>query len=557
GVSKIPLVHYDSSREDVEWQYYPGAGQRRAISELFVIDIDSKRPVRLDRGEEPAHLPLFWRSDGSEFLFLRVARYGKKLELVAADAADGGTRKILSETTETFLNFPFHQPREMLSALRDGKRFLWLFERDGWHHLYLYDFEGKLLRRLTKAPFPVVRIVDVDEEKGWVYFLAQGDLGRPYDVHLYRVGLEGGEMQQLTDAPGRHDVRLSPSKDFFLDAHSSVERPPSTDLRSADGSLLRTLAATDTAPLGELRWRPPEEVVVKAADGETDLWGVVYTPHDFDPGVCYPVVQLFEGDYGGATGFPSGFADVRGQALAQLGFVVVRIATRGSAGRGKEFRDFAYGQPGRHETADQVAALRQLAASRPFMDLGRVGAFGGSYPGFKALRALLAAPDVYHAAVLVAPITDMSRHWRNEPILGPPDQRIYSESSNPALAANLKAKLLLIHGTSDRDVPIFHTMEMIAALIRGDKPFDLLVVPGQDHGSWNRYLSDRAIPEYFVEHLRPHAPVRCQGRRGEKRLTRSSGGERLLRIGEILEDAQNAVVDLQFASKFREGEPQP
>ncbi|MBI2956954.1 MAG: DPP IV N-terminal domain-containing protein [Acidobacteria bacterium] len=507
GAPKIPVVHYIKQKQDVDWVYYPKAGEPRAHSTLYIVDVLSKQQVKVDAAEEPGPRPLLWRPDSSELLFLKVARYGLKLELMAADPNTGSTRVVLSESDPVGVSFPLRQPQSMISLLSDGRRFIWTSERDGWNHLYLYHLDGSLIRRLTQGTFPVVRVVAVDESAGWVYFTAQSDLQRPYDTHLCRVNLEGQGFQQLTDAPGQHEIRFAPSKEFFLDMHSTVARPPIVELRRADGILLQTLSKADTdALVNELKWRPPEEFVVTAADGKTDLWGVLYKPYDFDPGRRYPVIQALAGSYG-HTGMPRTFGDVSGQSLAQLGFVVIRLAPRGTDGRGKRFRDVAYGQPGQHETADLVAALRQLAADRPYMDLARVGLFGVSYTGFMVLRALLLAPDVYHVGVAVAPITDMADHWRNEAILGPPaeNEKAYADASNPALAANLKGKLLLIHGTSDKDVPISHTMKMVEALIQAGKPYDLLILPEQPHEprgiSWT-YMRE-AVRRYFQEHLKP------------------------------------------------------
>ena len=207
-------------------------------------------------------------------------------------------------------------------------------ERDGWRHLYLYDLNGTLIRRLTEGAFPVLRVVTVDERAGWVYFTAHADKQRPYDTHLYRVSLEGKEFTRLTDAKERHDVQVAPSKEFFIDTHSSVGRPVAVELMSADGTFLRTLSKADIdALIKELKWSPPEEFVVKAADGKTDLYGVLYKPYDFDPNKKYPVIEVI---YGAAAEVPHTFTHPHGvdfhaehaQALAQLGFIAFQVDNR-------------------------------------------------------------------------------------------------------------------------------------------------------------------------------------------------------------------------------------
>jgi len=388
-------------------------------------------------------------------------------------------------------------------------------ERDGWNHLYLYDLEGTLIRRLTEGAFPIVKVLAVDEKAGWVYFTAHGDGQRPYDTHLYRVDLEGKKFTQLTEATGRHDIRFSPSKTLFLDVHSSIDRPPVVELRRADGvRLLQTLSEANIDALDELRWKEPEEFVVKAADGKTDLYGVLYKPFDFDPDKKYPVIESI---YAGPeiTFVPDTFTDWRvtyPQALAQLGFVVFKVDGRGTPDRGKAFQDVVYGNFGRHEIPDHLATLNQLAENRPYMDLSRVGIWGHSWGGYFAIRAMLLAPDVYHVGIASAPavaLSDFSRFI--EAYMGLPEnnEEAYEYGSNLRLADNLKGDVLLIHGTSDDDVPFSATMKMVEAFARVGKPYDLIVLPEQTHAigssvaDGERSYVSEAIRRYFQEHLKP------------------------------------------------------
>ena len=517
---KVPLIHYLRPLEEVEWVHDNRAGMPRYQRELFIVDILSKRQVRVDLGKEPDQHRfrdiLGWRADGSEMLFTRRNRGGNKLDLMAANPTTGSTRVILTETQETYIPSGFFVRPPGLTLLEDGQRFIWMSERDGWYHLYLYNLDGTLLRRLTEGAFPVLRVVAVDEERGWVYFIAHADQRRPYDTHLYRVNLEGEGFQRLTEAPGQHalasyvftrhpalvlsrlswpeGVQFAPSKEFFLDTHSSIDRPPTVELRRADGTLLQTLARANIDALKEeLQWSPPEEFVVKAADGETDLYGLLFKPYDFDPNKKYPVIEYI---YGGsqATLWPNTFT-IDGQplmaklppALAQLGFIVFGVDSRGTPHRGKEFQDVGYGNGGGHVIPDHVAALKQLAEERPYMDLNRVGIYGYSSGGSFTLRALLLAPDVYHVGVAGA----TAGGWGG---------RV------PQVVDNLKGKLLLILATSDINIFFAESMKLVDALIQADKPYDLLVIPDQDHfssrvGRSGRYMQD-AIRRYFQEHLK-------------------------------------------------------
>ena len=522
GVPKGPIVHYLKPREEVEWVYYDYSrpGERIPRSELFIVDTRSKQQVRIDIGKEPAFwvdLRPGWRPDGSELLFLRMNRKGNKLDLLAADPKIGTTRIVLTETQETFLiGVEWKLLERLFTWLPDGQKFIWLSERDGWRHLYLYDLDGTLIRRLTEGAFPAVRVVAVDEKDGWVYFTAHGDQQRPYDTHLYRVTLEGKGFSRLTEATGQHDtrrntIRFSPSKKYFLETHSTVARPPVVELRRADGTLLQTLSRSNIDALRELKWKPPEEFVIKAADGNTDLWGVLFKPYDFDPNKKYPVIEVI---YGGpqVSQAPKTFTHYHfylrlPPALAQLGFITFIVDGRGTPERGKAFQDVVYGNLGRHEIPDHVAALKQLGEKRPYMDLSRVGIIGHSMGGYFTIRALLLAPDVYHVGIASAapaeggPLTSFMGLLQD-------NKEAYEYASNLRLADNLKGKLLLVHGTSDNVAPLSDTMKMAAALIRAGKPYDLIVLPEQDHffpsspGKARTYWQE-AIRRYFQEHLRP------------------------------------------------------
>ena len=371
--------------------------------------------------------------------------------------------------------------------------------------------DGNLIRRLTEGVFPVIRVITVDEQAGWVYFLAFADRQRSLDRHLYRVNLEGNNFTQLTEATGWHASQFSPSKEFFLDTHSSVARPPVVELRRADGELLQTLSEANIDELTEeLKWSSPEEFVVKAADNTTDIYGVLYKPYDFDPNKKYPVIELIYANPRSISvrnTFKPSFVWVdHVQALAQLGFITFIVDQRGTGGRGKEFRDVVYGNHGRYEIPDHVAALEQLAAERPYMDLSRVGIFGTSGGGYATLRAMLLAPDVYHVGIAAKARVQASAESYMD--LPRNNQEGWEYSSNLRIAGNLKGKLLLIHGTSDINVPIGGTMMMVEALIQAGKPYDLLVFPEQPHASskWGtvstRYMRE-AIRRYFQEHLKP------------------------------------------------------
>ena len=513
----LPILHWLKPVEEVEWARYTTAGGEMAQSELFIVDILSKQPVRVDVGSERdlQIFPMGWRPDGSELLFLRVDREFKRLDVMAANPATGKSRIVLTETQKTFIEaLPWNfrggveEYKILLTLVEDGKRFVWMSERSGWNHLYLYSIDGSLIRQLTTGQFPVVQVAAIDAAGGWVYFTGHGE-ARPYDTHLYRVRFDGTGLKRLTEGNGQHAIRLAPSKQLFLDAHSSTDRPPSVEVRSVDGTLLQTLSTARVDP--DLHWTAPEEFVVKAADGKTDLYGVLFKPWDFDATRKYPVVDHI---YGGpqVTWVPREFLGATGiwpRALAQLGFIVFIVDARGTPERGKAFQDVVYGNFGRNEIPDHVAALRQLAKTRTYMDLDRVGLFGGSWGGYMTIRGMVLAPDVYRAGVAIYPVADLYDHRAGpiEPFMGLPqhNREAYEYGSSLRLADRLKGHLLLIHGTSDVNATFSATMKMVEALTRAGKPYDLVVLPEQTHrldGTSREYVLD-SLRRFFVRHLEP------------------------------------------------------
>ncbi|MFA6084650.1 DPP IV N-terminal domain-containing protein [Mucilaginibacter sp.] len=513
-VHHLPVINYSKPAEEVEWNIYAKTGGALEITELFVVDVKTKRQVKIDAGKDTAQyiFPLGWRPDNSEVLFMRMTRQGNKLELLAADPHTGKSRVIVTEQQKTFacgLDFITEKWKRQFTLLRGGNTFIWLSERDGWKQLYLYDMGGKLIRRLTTGTFPVTGVIKADEKAGWIYFTANAETDL-YATNLYRVSFDGKQFKKLTAASGSHDIQLSPSGKYFLDTHSSPNRPPSVELRSADGRLLQVLRKADTSQLNRIGFHAPESFIVKADDGSTDLYGILYKPFDFDPNKKYPVIEFI---YGGPfmTIVPHGFMPgtslaIQAQAMAQLGYITFLVDGRGTTERSKAFQDAVYGNIGKYEIPDHVAALKQLAAKRSFMDLTRVGIYGHSWGGYFALRAMLTAPDVYQVGIASAPGDLTEGAEINEPYIGLPqdNQAGYKFGTNTNLAGNLKGKLLFIHGTSDTNAPLSTTIRMVDALIKAGKLYDLLLLPGQTHffeGVSENYAND-AIRRYFDKNLK-------------------------------------------------------
>jgi dipeptidyl aminopeptidase/acylaminoacyl peptidase len=390
--------------------------------------------------------------------------------------------------------------------LPDGKRFIWPSERDGWNHLYLYNLDGTLIRRLTTGQWPVFDVTAVDPNEEWVYFTGHAE-PRLYDTHLYRVKLDGTGFKRLTEATGEHLVMLSPSRRFFLDRHSSPARPDTTELRAADGRRILVLEGTDIRQLADLKWTPPEDLMVKAADGKTDLRAVVYKPYDFDPSRRYPVVDyIYNGPhFRWIQGIFFGNRHMEAQTLAQAGFITVMIDGRGTIERGKAFQDVAYKSFGTHEIQDHVAAVKELARSRPYMDLRRVGLVGSQWPGsYMAMRGMVTAPEFYCAGIarLIAvgdPVDMFS--WQIEPYLGMPqdDPAVYQAASVLPLAGKLQGRLLIFGETDEVQGSFAAIMKTVTAFKRAKKhvDFDLVAERPADY----RDYYNRAYRRYFEEHL--------------------------------------------------------
>jgi dipeptidyl aminopeptidase/acylaminoacyl peptidase len=516
AVHKMPVVTWLGHEETVDWQPYAYAEGPTYQSSVYIVDLPAGKLIPIDTGDEldQTHVVLEWRPDGSELLFLHLDRGMKQLRLLAADAATGAVRTIITERQDTFIEglHLYFTYDSFHYALEDGEHFIWRSERDGWAHFYLYRNDGKLVRRLTQGEWEVTKILDVDGDAGWIYFTAQADTKRPYDRHLYRVDMEGKRMNQLTQGAGLHNVTLAPALTGFVDNHSSVDRKPSSEVRGMDGDLKLTLAEADISELEAIGWKPPEEFVVKAADGATDICGLVYKPHDFDPERKYPVIEII---YAGSqmTAVPNRFVPREygffAQILAQLNFVTVVIDSRGTPGRGKAFQDVVYRSIGRNEIPDHTAALEQLAKERPYMDMTRVGVHGKSWGGYFALRAMLQAPDVYHVGVASALVADLvtTAYTPITPYMEYPDENPegYDYADCLEWAGKLEGKLLITASTGDLNTPFAQTMKMVEAFIQADRPVDLMVFPDQHHWLQGESLDYfyEVLKDYFVEHLAP------------------------------------------------------
>ncbi len=486
---------------------YAKPGDRMNVSKPHLFTV-------ADRKEIPIADPLFtnpwsiedyrWAKDSSSFTLLYNQRGHQVLRVVMVDALTGATRSVVEEESKTFLDYA---GKFYCHYLDGGGEILWMSERDGWNHLFLYEVKsGQVKRQVTRGEWVVREVLRVDETKREVWFLAGGIRpGQdPYYLHLARASLDTAETQVLTEGDGTHTIAFSPNREYFLDTWSRVDCPPTVELRrSRDGALVTILERADWSALLATGYCPPERFVAKARDGQTDIYGVIYRPMHLSSHRKYPVIEeIYAGPQGAFV--PKAFGvHPRQEGITELGFIVVQIDGMGTSYRSKAFHDVCCKNLGDAGLPDRKLWIQAAAAKYPYLDTTRVGIYGGSAGGQNALRALLAEGDFYKVGVADCGCHDnrMDKIWWNELWMGWPIGPHYAEQSNVTQAHRLRGKLLLIVGEVDQNVDPASTMQVVNALIQADKDFELLVVPGGGHGiAESRYGSRRRM-DFFVRQL--------------------------------------------------------
>ncbi|GAB3399122.1 S9 family peptidase [Flindersiella endophytica] len=473
---------------------YPG-DEALPQAELVVLDVASGTVVRAQA--EPLSAPTvspvsvnwaWWADDSSAVYYLSRPRDLRTLTLHRMDPATGSVTTVVSESGATRVEpnqWAFEPP--LVRVLES--EVLWYSQRDGWGHLYRYDLRtGDLLGQVTSGEWGVRQILHVDSADRVVYFTAAGLVpDDPYRRTVCRVGLDGTGFAVITEDSLDHVVTLSPGNDYFVDSASTVDTPPATTVRDWTGRVLAELERADIGKLTDVGWTPPERFRVKAADGVTDIYGVLYRPRGFDPEQRYAVVDtIYPGPQVNrvAPSFDPGGMGLDAEPLAALGFVVIALDGRGTPGRSKAFHDFSYGNlASAGGLDDHVAALRQLAETRPWMDLDRVGMFGHSGGGFATVRAMLDHPEVYQVGAALSGSHDV-RYFNAgfaETYDGADNPEAWARTSNVDIADRLAGALLLVHGEMDDQVHPSQTLRLADRLIAANKGFELLIVPGAEH----------------------------------------------------------------------------
>lgn len=486
----------------------PGDDIAVTIPQLFELETGREIPVRDDLFAHPWAIDqVSWAKDSSRFTFLYNQRGHQALRILAVDARSGACRAIVNEESATFINY---SGKFFADSLEDSSEIIWMSERDGWNHLYLYDaVSGAVKNQITRGDWVVRGVERVDREKRQIWFRASGlRYGEnPYYLHLCRVNFDGTGLVILTKGDGTHSVEFSPDRRFMIDTWSRIDQPPTIELRSAvDGAFICGLEeadASEAAREGVIR----QEFVAKGRDGQTDIYGVIHRPAKLAANRKYPIIEsIYAGPHDSfvpAAYRASFFVD----PLVKRGFVVVQMDGMGTSNRSKKFHDVCWKNLGDAGFPDRVLWIQAAAKEFPWMDLERVGIFGTSAGGQSALRGLLMHGDFYKAGIADCGCHDnrMDKIWWNEQWMGPVGPH-YEEQSNVTQAHRLKGKLLLMVGELDKNVDPASTMQVVDALIKADKDFELLVMPGVGHGAARTPYGARRLIEFFVRAFQASAP---------------------------------------------------
>jgi hypothetical protein len=493
---------------------YKKPGDALDIAYPVLFDVATRKGVAIDSALFPnaySLTPPVWWKDSRGFTFEYNERGHQVYRVIEVDAQTGKPRALITESSRTFIYY--NQLGAGLSAGRryrhdvaDGKEILWASERDGWEHLYLYDgVTGEVKRQITKGNWLVRNVDYVDDEKRQIWFEAGGmaEGQDPYFTQYCRINFDGTGLTRLTEADGNHSVVFSPDRKWYVDTWSRVDQAPVSQLRRTDDAkAVVELAKSDASALLAAGYRSPEVFVSKARDGKTDIWGVIIRPTNFDPAKKYPVIEnIYAGPQGSFV--PKTFSAVSSmQALAELGFIVVQIDGMGTSNRSKAFHDVSWKDLGDAGFPDRILWHKAAAAKYPYYDITRVGIYGTSAGGQNSLGGVLFHPEFYKVVVTNSGCHDnrMDKIWWNEQWMGWPIGPQYAASSNVDNAAKLQGKALIIVGELDTNVDPASSMQVVNALVKAKKHFDMLYIPGQNHGVG--VLADQHyLQDYFVHHL--------------------------------------------------------
>ena len=512
-------------RPTLETYKYQMPGESGApIPHLYLFDLETNERKEIDtkafkdqnvsvgsRPRDNSQSPGIWLGDDSKFYLTRVSRDMKRVDICTYTIGDDSIKAIIEERLNTYIE------TRPLAVTENGKELIHWSERDGWAHLYLYDAGGNLKNRITKGSWHVDQIKHVDNKNRVIYFVANGkeaDDTTPYYEHLYRVNFDGTGLAIITPGDYFHSTSIDRDGLFVVDNYSRVNAIPASALYDNTGRKIMDLETCDFSQLLQAGYRFPEPFVVKAADGVTDLYGVMYKPYDFDSTKVYPIITyVYPGPQTEGVNYRFTAPNPRTDRLAQAGFIVVTVGQRGGhPSRSKWYHNYGYGNLRDYPLADHKAAIEHLARKNNYIDINRVGIHGHSGGGFMSTAAILQYPEFFKVAVSCAGNHDnniYNRAW-SEKHHGVRETTTKDDETkfnirvpvNQELAKNLRGNLLLIHGEIDNNVHPAGTIRVANELIKAGKRFDMLIMPTQRHGfgNYNEYFYWRMV-DYFSAHL--------------------------------------------------------
>ena len=549
-VAHMSYISYTPQRPKVYSQPYALPGDSVVpVPAFHIIDVASKNNIAVKLTPTPNQLTIVgsardsaWSAMSDKVYVTWYTRGSKSAYLAAVDAKTGDVRVIARDSSKTYVEIG--PPGDPVSwyVTKDGADAFWWSERDGWSHLYRMDAgagavaqagtpasaragvangevdlatskfrSGFLKNQVTTGQWDVGQIQYVDEVAKQVYFTARGrEGGVPYYARLYRVNYDGAGLTLLTPEDAHHDIDFSPNGKYFVDSYSRIEKAPVTVLRAIpDGHIVRKLEESDVSRLQASGWKPAQVFTVKARDGVTDLYGVIYFPPKLDSTKKYPIIDhIYPGPQVGSVGAWKFKGGGEPFSLAELGFVVIQLDHLGTPYRSKAFHDNYYGNFGDNGLPDHITAIKQLAAQYKFIDLDRVGIFGHSGGGFASTDAMLRYPEFFKVAVSGAGNHDnrsYNIYWAEKyqglmsrDTLRKTDN--FEASANKSMAKNLRGHLLLFHGDMDDNVHPANTIQLVDELIKANRTFDLVIAPNRNHGLQEPYFIRRRW-DYFVTYL--------------------------------------------------------
>ena len=511
---RIPLIESSPSSQKqpiLQWRDYAKPGDVLPVYLPVLFDVEARKQMALNVTpyENQFYLNLTgWREDSRAFTFEFNQRGHQRYVIGEVSAADGSIRHLVDEQTKTFIYY-YNNYRYDLD---DGKELLWISERDGWRHLYLIDgTNGQVKQQVTKGEWVVRQVDYVDETNRVVYFTASGfNKGEdPYNLHYCRINLDGTGFTDMTPENGNHRVTFSADRSYFTDVYSRPDLPPVSQLkRTSDASVVAGLQRCDVSALQAESWQMPEVFCAKGRDGQTDIWGNIYRPMHFDASKSYPVVEfIYAGPHDSHVDKDFKPAHHLVSKLVELGFIVVSIDGMGTSNRSKAFHDVCWKNLKDAGFPDRIAWMKAAGAKYKYMDLNRVGIYGWSAGGQNAMAALLFHNDFYKVAVALCGCHDnrMDKIWWNEQWMGYPIDASYSTSSNVDNAYRLKGKLLLINGELDDNVEPASTLQVVSALMKANKNFEQLYLPGKTHSLGGPFEMHK-MHDFFVKNLLGQEP---------------------------------------------------